>query len=108
MLIAPEKHIYLKLASSPAVARLVGFQIYPIAVPSGATLPVIVYKRASISRESTLSGPMFMPSVGLQVASWAMTHSLARELADEVRLTLDGAKLCELDEQCLVAMGIDR
>ena len=24
------------------------------------------------------------------------------------RLTLDGAKLCELDEQCLVAMGIDR
>lgn len=91
MLIAPEKHIYLKLASTPGVARLVGFQIYPIAVPSGATLPFVVYKRASINRESTLSGPLFMPSVGLQVASWGLTHSLARELADEVRLALDGA-----------------
>ena len=91
MLISPEKHVYQKLVSTPAVARIVGFQVYPIAVPkTGASLPFIVYKRANISRESSLSGPMFVPVVGLQIASWALSYDAVRELADEVRLALDG------------------
>lgn len=91
MILSPEKHVYMKLASSPAVARLVGFQIYPIAVPKAAAVPFIIYKRANISRDSTLTaGPMFMPVVSLQIASWALTYDGARELADEVRLALDG------------------
>jgi hypothetical protein len=90
MLISPEKHVYLKLASSPGVARLIGLQIYPIAVPKNATLPFCIYKRNNITRESHLSGPMFMPLVNLQIASWALSYDGARELADEVRLALDG------------------
>jgi hypothetical protein len=90
MLISPEKHVYLKLASSPGVARLIGLQIYPIAVPKNATLPFCIYKRNNITRESHLTGPMFMPLVNLQIASWALSYDGARELADEVRLTLDG------------------
>lgn len=91
MILTPEKHVFMKLASSPGVARLAGFQIYPIAVPKAATLPFIIYKRANIVRESTLTaGPMFMPVVSLQIASWALTHDGARELGDEVRLALDG------------------
>jgi hypothetical protein len=31
-----------------------------------------------------------MPEVGLQIASWAMTCEAAHELADAVRLSLDG------------------
>jgi hypothetical protein len=91
MLIAPEKHVYLKLATAPRVARLVGFQVYPIAVPKNAVLPFCIYKRQNITRESHLSGPMFMPLVNLQIASWATNYDGARELADEVRLALDGA-----------------
>jgi hypothetical protein len=90
MLISPEKHVYLKLASSPGVARLIGLQIYPIAVPKNATLPFCIYKRNNITRESHLSGPMFLPLVNLQIASWALSYDGARELADEVRLALDG------------------
>ena len=91
MLISPEKFVYLRLISVPGVARLVGFQVYPSAVPkTGASLPFIVYRRASIVRDSHLSGPMFMPLVNLQVASWALTYDAAREIADEVRLALDG------------------
>lgn len=90
MLISPEKHVYLKLASSPGVARLIGLQIYPIAVPKNATLPFCIYKRNNITRESHLTGPMFMPLVNLQIASWALSYDGARELADEVRLALDG------------------
>jgi hypothetical protein len=91
MLISPEKHVYQKLVSTPGVARIVGFQVYPIAVPkTGASLPFIVYKRSNITRETALSGPLFVPIVGLQVASWALSYDAVRELADEVRLALDG------------------
>ena len=91
MIIAPEKHIYLRLISSARVARLVGFQVYPIAVPKTAELPFVVYKRANISRESELGGPLLLPVVSLQISSWHTNYDGARELADEVRIALDGA-----------------
>jgi hypothetical protein len=91
MLISPEKHIYLKLISAPGVARLVGFQVYPIAVPkTGASLPFIVYRRSNIARQSSLSGPLFMPTLSIQIASWALSYDTVRTLGDEVRLALDG------------------
>lgn len=90
MLISPENAVYHRLVSTPAVARLVGFQVYPVAVPKGAEFPFIVYRRANIARQSTLSGPILMPEVNLQIASWALFYDDARALADEVRLSLNG------------------
>lgn len=90
MIISPEKHVFQRLVTTPAVAKLVGFQVYPIAVPKTAVLPFCVYKRNNITRESQLAGPMFQPIVNLQIASWALYYDTARELADEVRLALDG------------------
>jgi len=91
MLISPEKHVYQKLVSTPGVARIVGFQVYPIAVPkTGASLPFIVYKRSNIMRDVALGGPLYVPMVNLQLASWALSYDAVRELADEVRLALDG------------------
>ena len=86
MILAPEKHVFLRLTTSARVARLIGFQVYPIAVPKNATLPFCIYKRSNIARESHLTGPMFQPLVSLQIASWALNYDGARELADEVRL----------------------
>ena len=90
MLISPENSVYYLLTSAPGVARLVGFNVFALAVPKGPDFPFIVYKRANISRDHTLSGPLYRPNVSLQIASWALTHDAARELADEVRLALDG------------------
>lgn len=91
MLLSPERHVYLKLASSPGVARFVGFRIFPIAVPkAGTTMPLIAYRRVNILREPTLSGPLFRPMVSLQISCWALSYDSVRELADEVRLALDG------------------
>jgi hypothetical protein len=91
LIIAPEKHVFLRLTTSARVARLIGFQVYPIAVPKNAVLPFCIYKRNNIAREAHLAGPMFQPLVSLQIASWALNYDGARELADEVRLALDGA-----------------
>jgi hypothetical protein len=90
MIVTPEKHVFQRLVTAPQVARLIGFQVYAIAVPKTATLPFCIYKRNNITRESHLSGPMFQPIVHLQIASWALRYDDARELADEVRLALDG------------------
>jgi hypothetical protein len=90
MIISPEKHVFQRLVTTPAVARLVGFQVYPIAVPKTAVLPFCVYKRNNIIRDAALVGPIYQPVVNLQVASWALYYDGARELADEVRLALDG------------------
>ncbi len=89
MLLQPEKHVYQVLAGNPAVARRVGFRIYAVAVPK-TDFPFLVYKRANVARESTLTGPMYLPLMSIQIASWALTHDVARELADDVRLALDG------------------
>jgi len=88
MLLQPEKHIYQALLSNPAVARRVGFRIYAVAVPK-TDFPFLVYKRANVAREGTLGSPIYLPMVSIQVASWALTHDAARELADDVRLALD-------------------
>ncbi|NDD03547.1 MAG: DUF3168 domain-containing protein [Proteobacteria bacterium] len=90
MIASPEKHVLQRLVTNPGVARLVGFQVFAIAVPKTATLPFVIYKRAGIARESYLAGPLYVPVVTLQVASWAMNYDTARELADQVRLALDG------------------
>lgn len=90
MIISPEKHVFQRLVTTPAVARLVGFQVFPIAVPKTAVLPFCVYKRNNITRESQFAGALYQPVVNLQIASWALYYDTARELADEVRLALDG------------------
>jgi hypothetical protein len=90
VILSPEKHVFQRLVTTPAVARLVGFQVYPIAVPKNAVLPFCIYKRNNIIRDTALVGPLYQPVVNLQVASWALYYDTARELADEVRLALDG------------------
>lgn len=90
MLISPENAVYHILVTTPGVARLVGFNVFALAVPKGPDFPFVVYRRANIARDSTLGGPLFEPMVTLQIASWALTHDAARELADEVRLALNG------------------
>lgn len=90
MIITPERHLSLRLITEPRVARLVGFNIYPLAVPKDSPFPFILYRRANISRESHLSGPEYMPLATIQFACWALDYDSARELADEMRLALDG------------------
>jgi hypothetical protein len=90
MIISPEKHIWLRLVTTPQVARVAGFQVYAVAVPKTAMMPFCVYRRANITRDSTLAGPIFLPLVNLQIATWGKNYDEARELADEVRLALDG------------------
>lgn len=87
---SPESVLRSALIASPAVSALVASRVYPLLAPKTASLPFITWRRAGISREHTLAGPMGMPNVTVEVQSFATTYEDVRELADRVRLVLDG------------------
>lgn len=91
MLLLPEKHIYLKLVTTPSVARHIGFGVYPMAVPkTGATMPFVIYRRSGITRDTALAGLDFKPLVNMQLSIWGPTYDTVREVAHEVWNCLDG------------------
>lgn len=87
---SPEQGLATVLVSDPAVAALIGTRIYPVIAPAAADLPFVTWRRSGILRQHTLSGPMGMPTVTLTVDLYATTYEAVRELADRVRLALDG------------------
>lgn len=90
MLKSPEQVVKHRIETSPALGRLLGFRVYPIVAPVSAALPFAVYQRAVIERNQTLSVPVGVPRVSVQVDTYAATYEQAREIADALRENLDG------------------
>lgn len=87
---SPETVLRAALIGNAAVASMVGSRVYPLLAPKTSSLPFITWRRAGITREHTLAGPMGMPNVSVEMQAFAATYEDARELADRVRLVLDG------------------
>ena len=90
MLKSPEQVVKHRIEAAPALARLLGFRVYPIVAPVSASLPFVIYQRAVIERNQTLSLPVGVPRVSVQVDTYAATYEQAREIADALRANLDG------------------
>lgn len=87
---SPETVLRSALVSSTSVTAMVSQRIYPLLAPKTAALPFITWRRSGIERQHTLAGPMGLPNVSVEMQSFAATYEDARELADRVRLVLDG------------------
>jgi hypothetical protein len=87
---APEKIIADRLQADPAVATIIAGRVYPVIAPASAAIPFATWRRAAVTREQTLGGPLGMPTVTLAVDLYAETYEAVRELADAVRSCLDG------------------
>lgn len=90
MLKSPEQVVKHRIEASPVTARLLGFRVYPIVAPVSAALPFAVYQRSVIERNQTLSVPVGVPRVSVQVDTYAATYEECREIADAMRQNLDG------------------
>lgn len=90
MLKSPEQVVKHQIEASPTLARLVGLRVYPIVAPVSAALPFVIYQRSAIERSQTLSVPVGVPRVSVQVDTYAATYEQAREIADALRQNLDG------------------
>ncbi len=89
---SPEAVLRAALIANASVNSLVAGRIYPLrrVGTTAATFPLILWRRAGIIREQTLSGPMGVPRVRLELLSYAATYNEARDLADKCRAVLDG------------------
>ena len=87
---SPEAVLRSALIAAPAVSALVGNRIYPVLAPATAALPLVTWRRSGVQREQTLGLPMGMPRVSVEYSIYGTTYEQARELADSMRVVLDG------------------
>jgi hypothetical protein len=87
---SPEAVLRTALVSSTAVTSLVSSRIYPVLAPASASLPFVTWRRTGIQREQTLRNPMGMPRVTLEYQVYGVTYDQTREVADAMRVVLDG------------------
>jgi hypothetical protein len=87
---SPEAVMRNALVTTTVVSSIVSSRIFPLLAPQSAALPFITYRRSGIRRQQTLSGPMGVPQVSVDFDVYAATYEGARDLADKVRLSLDG------------------
>lgn len=86
----PEQLVIDQLENDPDVASLLGDRVYPVIAPASAALPFATWRRLSVTREMTLSGPLGMPTVSLALDIYAESYAAVRQIADRVRRVLDG------------------
>jgi len=87
---SPEAVLRSALVGTTAVTSLVSSRIYPVLAPASASLPFVTWRRSGIQREQTLGGPMGMPRVSVEYSIYGTTYEEARQVADAMRLVLDG------------------
>jgi hypothetical protein len=61
-----------------------------VLAPASASLPFVTWRRSGIQREQTLGRPMGMPRVSVEYSIYGTTYEEARQVADAMRLVLDG------------------
>ena len=90
--VSAEEILYSLLTNESDVTDLTGLRIYPNLLPQGCAMPAITYQRISGHREHCLGGPSGRARPRFQIDCWAADYDGAKDLANKVRLCLDGFK----------------
>lgn len=87
---APEAFLFQRLTSQTSVYTLIGTRVFPLMAPIGTALPLVIYQRSAVSRQQSLSGPVGLPVVTLQLTSYASSYTAVKSIARAVRVAVDG------------------
>jgi hypothetical protein len=93
---SPEAVLRTALVTNTAVSSLVGAKVFPVQAPvkdhlgNAVNLPFVTWRRTGIRREQTLKNPMGIPRVTLDFSVYGATYDQARDVADAMRLVLEG------------------
>lgn len=87
---AVEKAIRSILIDDSTVKNLVADRVYPVVRREGSSLPALVYQQISGVRDHIFAGPSGFVEARFQINCWAETYEGADELADAVRVAVDG------------------
>jgi hypothetical protein len=89
---SPEAVLRNALVSDQSVQALISGRIYPLRYvgPAPIQFPLIIWRRAGITRTPSLTIPGGVPKVVMELLIYATTYNVARDLADKCRKVLDG------------------
>lgn len=87
---SPESVLRTAMVADATLNGQIGTRIYPVIAPASATLPFVTWRRAGIQRSQTLGLPVGVPRLSVEFAIYAATYEAAREVADRMRVVLDG------------------
>lgn len=74
----------------PPIAAI-GDRVYPRRLPRDATLPAVVYRRIDTAdRVRSQAGPSGLVTPRIQLDIWAMDPDVADQVAEALRIRLDG------------------
>jgi len=85
-----EKAINARLLAVSGVTTLVDTRIYPELAPQKAALPYVVYTRVDSEHLMTKDNAAGLANARIQINSVAATYLKAKQLAEQVRLALQG------------------
>lgn len=85
-----EEALVAHLLADADVSALIDDRIFPNVAPQDAALPLLVYQRISSPRVRSQSGPSGLAHPRFQIRAKAATYAGARDLANKVRVSLDG------------------
>lgn len=79
------------LLSKDAVSDLVGgTRIFPGIIPKGKEQPAVMYQRISSYRVRSMTGSSNLTKTRFQLSCWATLYKSAHQLAENIRLAVDG------------------
>lgn len=73
------------------LTSLVSGRIYPLIMPSGATLPAIIYTAISMRPQRSLGGPSLLYNTRMQLDAWAQSLASAKTLRDQIATAMDSS-----------------
>ncbi len=86
----PEEAVRKLLTDDTEVSELISSRVYAQHAPQKAPAPYIVYSRVSGDHLQHTTAPSGLASTSIQLDMFGVTYSQAKDLAEEVRLALDG------------------
>lgn len=82
--------IRTRLLATANVAAIVGARVYPLRMPDNGDLPAITLEITSSRHVESMSGSSGLVAVGMAIDCWARSIDATHDLAEKVRLSLQG------------------
>lgn len=86
-----EQALYKALAADFELQGLLGGRIFPVLIPQGARLPVLVYHQVSGVPYNHLGAGYGLSRVRIRLDVWALSYADAKDIAEAVKAAVAAA-----------------
>ncbi len=87
-----EEFIYDRLLNFAGVYAITGKGIFPVKAPQDSAKPCLSYRKVSARHIESMTGSSALVFTRMQIDCWAFAYSEVKNLAEQVRLALQGFK----------------